>query len=421
MKKYVFLTVILASMLVHAETILDKAKAAEKFNTLIAALKAADLTVALKSSGPFTVLAPTDSAFAKLPDGTVETLLKPENKDKLTEILKYHVIKGKFTARQVASLEAATMLNGEDIAISIKEGRLTANNSNIVATDIDASNGIIHIIDQVLLPPEISPERKVLSYIEDSIERGVSLFNHNLHKACGDVYETAIKGLLSFSTTMTTDQKAILKTALRQTIKENDTARAWTLRKALDQIYKINEMSMRELSMLKEDNDIIIEADLPKGFPRPGPVNKIAVKSFPIYRAAKVDGPGQNFSFMRLFGHIKQNNISMTAPVEMKLDGQSGQRQDMAFLYGNTGIGKVGTTNQGIEVLDIPAQEYVSLGMRGTENQSVIKTAISKLQNWLKDNPDYKSTGEPRLLGYNSPMVPAQKRYWEVQIPISKN
>ena len=163
MKKNVFLAVILASMLVHAETLLDKAKAAEKFNTLIAALKAADLTVALTSSGPFTVLAPTDSAFAKLPDGTVETLLKPENKDKLTEILKYHVIKGKFTARQVASLEAATMLNGEDIALNIKDGRLTANNSNIVATDIDASNGIIHIIDQVLLPPEISPERKVLS------------------------------------------------------------------------------------------------------------------------------------------------------------------------------------------------------------------------------------------------------------------
>lgn len=131
--------------------IVDVAVEAGSFNTLAAALKAGGLIEALKSDGPFTVFAPTDEAFAKLPEGTVETLLKPENKEKLVEILKYHVVSGKVTSKQVVKLHEATTLNGKDVKVSAGKG-VKINSANVVKADIMASNGVIHVIDEVLLP-----------------------------------------------------------------------------------------------------------------------------------------------------------------------------------------------------------------------------------------------------------------------------
>ena len=121
------------------------------FKTLAAALKAGGLIEALKSEGPFTVFAPTDEAFAKLPEGTVAELLKPENKDKLVAILKYHVVAGKVTAADVVKLNAAKTLNGQEVKIDAKSG-VKVNNATVVKADIVTKNGVIHVIDTVLLP-----------------------------------------------------------------------------------------------------------------------------------------------------------------------------------------------------------------------------------------------------------------------------
>ncbi|MEM1126687.1 MAG: fasciclin domain-containing protein [Bacteroidota bacterium] len=134
-------------------TIVDVA-VANDFNTLVAAVQAAGLVETLSGEGPFTVLAPTDAAFGKLPDGTVETLLQPENLDRLVAILTYHVIPAKAMAEQVVTMDAAPTVQGSDVAITITEsGGVMVNGANVVATDVMASNGVIHVIDTVLLPP----------------------------------------------------------------------------------------------------------------------------------------------------------------------------------------------------------------------------------------------------------------------------
>ena len=133
------------------KTIVGVAVDAGQFKTLVAAVKAAGLVDTLIGKGPFTVFAPTDEAFAKLPAGTVETLLKPENKDKLTAILTYHVLAGKVMAADVTTSNAKTV-NGKEVAIKVDGGKVTVGAATVVKMDIAASNGVIHVIDTVLLP-----------------------------------------------------------------------------------------------------------------------------------------------------------------------------------------------------------------------------------------------------------------------------
>jgi uncharacterized surface protein with fasciclin (FAS1) repeats len=136
------------------KTIVETAVAAGSFKTLAAALTAAGLVDTLNGDGPFTVFAPTDEAFAKLPEGTLDSLLKPENKDKLVNILTYHVVAGKVMAETAVTLDKATALNKADIALAVKDEALTLNGSaKVVKADIDCSNGVIHVIDAVILPP----------------------------------------------------------------------------------------------------------------------------------------------------------------------------------------------------------------------------------------------------------------------------
>jgi uncharacterized surface protein with fasciclin (FAS1) repeats len=133
------------------KTIVAVAAGAGQFNTLVAAVKAAGLVDTLNGSGPFTVFAPTDEAFAKLPAGTVESLLKPENKEKLTAILTYHVVPGKVMAADVKSSSVKTV-NGKEVAVKVDAGGVTIGGANVKKTDIPASNGVIHVIDAVLVP-----------------------------------------------------------------------------------------------------------------------------------------------------------------------------------------------------------------------------------------------------------------------------
>lgn len=123
-----------------------------KFNTLVAAVKAAGLAETLGGKGPFTVFAPTDEAFAKLPEGTLESLLKPENKEKLVGILKYHVVPGKVMAKDVVKLKSAKTAQGSEIKIKVSDGKVMVNDANVVKTDVKSSNGVIHVIDKVILP-----------------------------------------------------------------------------------------------------------------------------------------------------------------------------------------------------------------------------------------------------------------------------
>lgn len=132
--------------------IIHTASAAGSFSTLIAAVDAAGLSETLMGEGPFTVFAPTDEAFAKLPEGTVSDLLKPENKDKLATILTYHVVPGKVMASDVVKIKSAKTVQGQAVKISVKEGAVMIDNANVVKTDIEASNGVIHVIDSVILP-----------------------------------------------------------------------------------------------------------------------------------------------------------------------------------------------------------------------------------------------------------------------------
>jgi len=129
------------------------AQAAGTFNTLIAALTAGDLVTTLKGTGPFTVLAPTDAAFAKLPTGTVDTLLQPENKAMLQSVLTYHVVAGKVMAADIVKLTSANTLQGAAVTITVTGTMVKVNDATVVQTDIEASNGVIHVIDAVLLPP----------------------------------------------------------------------------------------------------------------------------------------------------------------------------------------------------------------------------------------------------------------------------
>jgi uncharacterized surface protein with fasciclin (FAS1) repeats len=135
----------------HSKDIVDTAVEAGSFTTLVAAVEAAGLVETLKGDGPFTVFAPTDEAFAALPAGTVEDLLKPENKDQLIAVLTYHVVPGKVMSTDLSNNMMATTVQGTDVTI-MTEGGVTVDGANVTTADIEASNGVIHVIDAVILP-----------------------------------------------------------------------------------------------------------------------------------------------------------------------------------------------------------------------------------------------------------------------------
>jgi len=140
-----------ASTCTAGKDIVALASGADNFKTLVAAVKAAGLVETLQGKGPFTVFAPTDDAFAKLPSGTVENLLKPENKDKLASILKYHVVPAKVLAADVKTMEAKTV-QGQSVKLKVSDSVVTVDNAKVIKTDLLAENGVIHVIDSVILP-----------------------------------------------------------------------------------------------------------------------------------------------------------------------------------------------------------------------------------------------------------------------------
>ena len=220
-------------------TIVDVAKAAGNFTTLLAAATAADLAGILSGEGPFTVLAPTDDAFAKLPAGTVDALLKPENRNQLIAILKNHVISGKVPLAKALELRAANSLQGSKISIQFTDGRVLIGKATLLKADIMASNGIIHVIDQVLLPqPTEMKKLSATQLIELAIERGVPLFNEGEIDGCAAIYEVTVEALRTMES-VPKDSRTILAKALAEARASKSTRdQAWILRAAIDHTWE---------------------------------------------------------------------------------------------------------------------------------------------------------------------------------------
>jgi len=232
-------------LLPTSETIVGVAKEAGTFKTLIAALKTAGLGEALMGEGPFTVFAPTDDAFAKLPEGTVESLLKQENLEKLQMILKYHVVSGRVFSDAIVQKKSVPTLAGVDVRISMKDGKAKANESEIVATDIDASNGVIHVLDSVLLPPQDQSSITGADLIEMAINRGAPMYNHGNTAGCAAVYEMTANALLHLHTDLPQEARMALRGALANMSRTHDVDKqAWIMRHGLDQAYEAMRMEM---------------------------------------------------------------------------------------------------------------------------------------------------------------------------------
>lgn len=139
----------------QSKDIVDLAVGNENLSTLVAAVKAGGLVETLKGDGPFTVFAPTDAAFAALPAGTLDMLLKPENKDKLVAVLTYHVVAGKVMSSDLSNGQKAKTVQGENVMVDISYGNVKINGAKVVMADVKASNGVVHVIDKVILPPSM--------------------------------------------------------------------------------------------------------------------------------------------------------------------------------------------------------------------------------------------------------------------------
>lgn len=217
----------------ESRDIVDTAVAAGQFKTLLAAVKAAGLVDVLKSKGPLTVFAPNDEAFAKVPKSVLEELLKPENRETLKAVLIYHVVQG----RVLLGDQSLTTLEGRPLAIKTA-GTFEVSGAKVVAKDIVASNGVIHVLDTVLIPPakKLTPPQAAKALIDLAIERGVPVFNAGQHSACAAIYEVAVESLLKNENAALTDKvRSAMQAALSNMRTEKDPRQqAWILRRAID-------------------------------------------------------------------------------------------------------------------------------------------------------------------------------------------
>jgi uncharacterized surface protein with fasciclin (FAS1) repeats len=174
-----------------ADTIPAVAVASGRLDTLVAAVTAAELVDAIGGEGPFTVFAPTDEAFARLPEGTIASLLEPQNRATLVRILKHHVVPGRLTAADLVGRDSVETLAGTPLELEVTRGRLLVADAVVETADVAASNGVVHLIDRVLMPPaEVSP---LMTLLENAVDRGAPLFNDGNPAACAAVYATALE------------------------------------------------------------------------------------------------------------------------------------------------------------------------------------------------------------------------------------
>ena len=237
MKIFLSLLLVGASLAAKADNLVSVASNAGNFNTLLKAAVEAGLAKTLAEDGPFTVFAPTDSAFEKLPDEVIISLLKKENKDKLVSILKFHVIAGNYTSDKLPLLPLET-LNGQDVNFKVDDGNIFINGAKVVKADIEASNGIIHVIDGVLTPPKTATEASAEGIIVRGIKMGVPHFNHGNHSACADIYEISLRSLLMLPDAKLSDvnRKLVSVSLMRFSRMDSSTEKAWEARATFDKL-----------------------------------------------------------------------------------------------------------------------------------------------------------------------------------------
>ena len=243
MKQLLFSTISLVLLGLFAngapkKDIVDTAIGAGNFETLVTAVKTAGLVDTLKGEGPYTVFAPTDEAFAKLPKDTIDSLLKPENKKMLTEILTYHVIPGKVKAKKAAKLDSAKTVNGSEITINPTDESLMINNALVIKADIKTSNGIIHVIDTVLIPGSKCTATKTNHIIMHAIHKGVPIFNSGHHSQTAFIYMDAGNQILDQCPSSTCPASmSTIKTAMQKASSTGcPTSQAWIMRNAFDEV-----------------------------------------------------------------------------------------------------------------------------------------------------------------------------------------
>ena len=230
-----------------ADNIPATAMKAGTFKTLVAAAKAAGLVGALSGDRPLTVFAPTDEAFAQLPEGTVDNLLKPENVVQLKQILLYHVVEGRVYSDQALKLKKAATLSGSTLKISASETGAFINKSKLTALDIEASNGVIHVIDTVLLPPAKKVSKAdAKAAIEDAVARGAALYNAGHTDACARQYMTTATSLLESDHELPAHAVRHLQTAMRHAKATScSNSQSWTMRRGLDAAYRVMTADIR--------------------------------------------------------------------------------------------------------------------------------------------------------------------------------
>lgn len=232
--------VIDAVILPESRNLPEVATAAEKFSTLLAAVKAAGLVDALSGDEPLTVFAPTDEAFAALPAGTVESLLKPENTDQLKSILTYHVVSGRVYSDQAVEAGKAATLQGNEVMIKVDGETATVNDATLLKTDIDASNGVIHVIDKVLIPSsDAQSAAEPKQAIEHAIAEGSKLYNAGHVGVCASMYGDTMRVVLTtenhgLSTHTVSHMRSVLSKADECGCQNS---RAWMLRRGLEVVY----------------------------------------------------------------------------------------------------------------------------------------------------------------------------------------
>ena len=228
---------LLGSAATYGQDIVEVASKSGKFGLLLEAAKKAQLVEALKSDGPLTIFAPTDEAFAKLPKKTLNQLLQPENIGMLQTVLKYHVVSGRFKSNNLPILPLTTLAD-QDVSFSVSDETVFINKSKIIQVDIEATNGIVHVIDSVLIPklPSIMPTVKAL--ISKSIRMGVPQFNHGNHTACASIYEMTLLclSMLPENQLDSESKQLVLKSIKSLSKLDSDTEKSWAARKCLDQV-----------------------------------------------------------------------------------------------------------------------------------------------------------------------------------------
>lgn len=216
--------------------IAETASNAGKFETLLSAANAAGLLPALTGDGPLTVFAPTDDAFDALPLGTINSLLEKENRATLIRILRYHVVSGAIGSDALADGASLKTLAGPRVVFTQSEGGFTIEGARIVATDINASNGVIHVIDRVIMPPKKMSRSQAEQMIMSAINRGAPMFNHGNPQATAKIYQMAAEALIDNAVLMPTERKRLEEALANNLMTDTAEESAWKLRYALDDV-----------------------------------------------------------------------------------------------------------------------------------------------------------------------------------------